>query len=80
MFGLLREENNWEMCHFKFATLQPLIYTAGDNYCLACHLKDILSTYRNNIDYANFSNSCREIHIGFALETGTKKLGSSKLL
>lgn len=31
MFGLLREGSNLEMCHFKFAMLQPFIYTARDN-------------------------------------------------
>lgn len=31
IFGLLREENNLEMCHFKFAMLKPFICTARDN-------------------------------------------------
>lgn len=43
-------------------------------------IKRYLCVYRDNIDYANLSNACREIHTDFALETGTKKLRSTKLI
>lgn len=43
-------------------------------------MKHILIACEDNICYANFSKPCREIHMDFTLETGTKKWGSTSLL